>query len=158
MVTAQSSASYWQFFPLDGYYYLRNEEATSQYQLDITYLNEVPMPSLQPADISSPSQKWIVSANGDFYSITNSALSSNLLLDTYSNTLQAFFEQGGHSGQLWSVESAADINNAAYSTLATVSILYLFYFCFVLLRISIWMGFVHLHVQLVSPVSFIEIQ
>ncbi len=50
-----------------------------------------------------------------------SVAGSAVQLDAYSDTLQPFFEVGGHSGQLWSFSSVAKVNDVAFSTVGGVA-------------------------------------
>lgn len=122
MSAGTSSAAYWQILKIDGAYHIRNKAAGSTFQLDVIYSNQVPMPSLLREDPSAQGQQWRVIANSIFYNIESDGPGSNVQLDTYSDTLQPFFENGGHSGQLWSFSSVGLINDATFSTVGGVSI------------------------------------
>ena len=87
------------------------------------------MPSLQSADSSASGQKWNfisdVYNDIEFWNAESEG-ASGVQLDTYSDTLQPFFEVAGHSGQMWSFSSVGNINDVAFSTVAGVRDLQVF--------------------------------
>jgi hypothetical protein len=127
MTSDTSPSAYWQVFPLDGVYYIRNKAAGASLQLDVILSNQVYMPALRAADISAEGQQWDFisdTASGvTFWNVESAGSGTTVQLDTYSDTLQPFFEAGGHSGQMWSFSSVGEINDVAYSTVGGVSVI-----------------------------------
>jgi len=125
MTSNVSPSAYWQVFPDNEIYYIRNKATGASLQLDVIFSAEdqAYMPSLQSADSSTPGQQWTfisdVVNDVEFWNV-ESAGASGVQLDTYSNTLQPFFEAAGHSGQMWSFSSVGNINDVAFSTVAGV--------------------------------------
>ena len=129
MTSNVSPSAYWQIFPLNNIYYIRNKATGASLQLDVIFSTqaEAYMPSLQPASSSASGQQWnfisdIVN-NVEFWNVESGG-ASGVQLDTYSDTLQPFFEVAGHSGQMWSFSSVGKINDVAFSTVAGVSCLH----------------------------------
>lgn len=124
MTSNISPSAYWQILSVNGVNYIRNKAAGASLQLDVILSNQISMPSLQKADTSAKGQQWSflsdVASGTEFWNV-ESAGASGVQLDTYSDTLQPFFEFGGHSGQMWSFSSVGKVNDVAFSTVAGVS-------------------------------------
>ncbi|KAE9372520.1 HET-domain-containing protein [Stipitochalara longipes BDJ] len=126
MTSTVSPSAYWQIFPLNNIYYIRNKATGASLQLDAIFSaqDQAYMPSLQSADSSASGQQWNfisdVVNDVQFWNVESGG-ASGVQLDTYSNTLQPFFEAAGHSGQMWSFSSVGKINDVAFSTIAGVS-------------------------------------
>jgi hypothetical protein len=121
MTSNTSPSAYWQIFPSNGVYYIRNKAGGASLQLDVILSNSVYMPSLQAADIAAKGQQWSFASNTPFWIVESAGAGSAVQLDTYSDTLQPFFEVGGHSGQSWSFSSVGKINDVAFSTVGGVA-------------------------------------